>query len=88
MQERVPVFFVAFGQGMIDTPEIAMAGIGFFLGGVFPVMIGLAGLALPSAPGLAVNVKIEEATFKLHGGNLTVDGSFMTEAHVDRIGLF
>lgn len=50
------VFFVAFGQGMIDTPEIAMAGIGFFLGGVFPVMIGLAGLALPSAPGLAVGL--------------------------------
>ena len=33
-----------------------MAGIGFFLGGVFPVMIGLAGLALPSAPGLAVGL--------------------------------
>jgi len=33
-----------------------------------------------SAPGLAVNVKTEEATFGL--GNLTVNGSFITEAHV------
>lgn len=35
-----------------------------------------------SAPNLAVNIKTEEASFKLHGGKLTVDGSFMTEAHV------
>ena len=35
-----------------------------------------------SAPGLAVNVKTEDATFTLHGGELTVDGSFITEAHV------
>ena len=35
-----------------------------------------------SAPGLAVNVKIEEALFTLHDGALTVNGSFITEAHV------
>lgn len=40
-----------------------------------------------SAPNLAVNVKTEAASFKLHGGKLTVDGSFMTEAHiVARVG--
>ena len=33
-----------------------MALIGFFLGGVFPVMIGLAGIAMPSKPGLAVGL--------------------------------
>lgn len=47
---------VGFGLGWIATPEVAMAGVGFFLGGVFPVMIGLAGLARPSAPGLAVGL--------------------------------
>ena len=35
-----------------------------------------------SAPGLSVNVKTEDAVFKLHGGALTVNGSFLTEAHV------
>lgn len=50
------VLVVLFGQGAIGTPEGAMAGVGFFLGGVFPVMIGLAGLTLPSAPGLAVGL--------------------------------
>ena len=49
-------FFVLFGQGWISSPEMAMAVIGFFLGGVFPVMIGLAGIALPSSPGLAVGL--------------------------------
>ncbi|MEM9176197.1 MAG: hypothetical protein AAGC67_13300, partial [Myxococcota bacterium] len=48
--------FVGFGQGWIATPELATASIGFFLGGVFPVMIGLAGIALPSRPGLAVGL--------------------------------
>ena len=33
-----------------------MAGIGFFLGGVFPVMIGLAGVAFPSSAGIAVGL--------------------------------
>ena len=35
-----------------------------------------------SAPGLSVNVKIEEAVFKLHDGALAVNGSFLTEAHL------
>ena len=35
-----------------------------------------------SAPGLSVNVKTEEAVFKLHDGALTVNGSFLTEAHI------
>ena len=33
-----------------------------------------------SAPGLALNVKMEEALYKLHGGRLTVNGTFITEA--------
>ena len=35
-----------------------------------------------SAPGFSVNVRTEDATFRLHGGKLTVDGSFITEVHV------
>ena len=35
-----------------------------------------------SAPGIALNVRIEEATFRLNGGRLEVDGSFITEAHL------
>ena len=40
-----------------------------------------------SVPGLSVNVKTEEALFKLYnlhdsGGELTVNGSFITEAHL------
>ena len=35
-----------------------------------------------SAPGLSVNVKTEEAVFKIHDGALTINGSFLTEAHV------
>ncbi|MEZ4334691.1 MAG: MFS transporter [Myxococcota bacterium] len=46
----------AFGLGWIAPPELAMAGTGFFLGGVFPVMIGLAGQALPHRTGLAVGL--------------------------------
>ena len=38
--------------------------------------------AFLSAPGFAVNVRTEDATFTLHGGKLTVHGSFITEAHV------
>jgi fucose permease len=45
-----------FGRGWITPPELAMAGTGFFLGGVFPVMIGLAGQALPHRTGLAVGL--------------------------------
>ena len=35
-----------------------------------------------SAPGLSVSVKTEEAVFKIHDGALTINGSFLTEAHV------
>ena len=35
-----------------------------------------------SAPDFAVNVKTEEAVFRLHNGALTVNGSFLTEAHI------
>jgi len=35
-----------------------------------------------SAPGLACNVKTENATFSLHGDQLLVHGSFITEVHV------
>ena len=35
-----------------------------------------------SAPGLAVNVKVEESTFTLRGGKVAVNGSYLTEAHV------
>lgn len=47
---------LAFGLGFVSPPELAMAGTGFFLGGVFPVMIGLAGQALPRTAGLAVGL--------------------------------
>ena len=47
---------MAFGGGLIESPEVAMAGVGFFLGGVFPVMIGLAGIAFPSSAGTAVGL--------------------------------
>lgn len=46
----------AFGRGLLGAPEIAMAATGFFLGGVFPVMIGLAGMALPGASGTAAGL--------------------------------
>ena len=35
-----------------------------------------------SAPGLSVNVKIQEAVFTIHNGALMVNGSFLVEAHV------
>ena len=35
-----------------------------------------------SAPGLSVNVKTEEAIFFAHHGMLTVNGTFLTEAHI------
>lgn len=35
-----------------------------------------------SAPGIAANIKTEDATFTLHDGKLTVEGSFITELHV------
>ncbi len=50
------VIVFGFGRGWISPPELAMAGTGFFLGGVFPVMIGLAGQTLPRKAGLAVGL--------------------------------
>ncbi|MFO0689357.1 MAG: MFS transporter [Myxococcota bacterium] len=47
---------LGFGRGWIGPPELAMAATGFFLGGVFPVMIGLAGQLLPNRAGLAVGL--------------------------------
>ena len=35
-----------------------------------------------SAPGLSVNVKTEEAVFIAHHDVLTVNGTFLTEAHI------
>ena len=35
-----------------------------------------------SAPDLSVNVKIAEAVFRIHDGALTVNGSFLVEAHI------
>ena len=35
-----------------------------------------------SAPGLSVNVRLEEALYTLRDGQLLVNGTFMTEAHV------
>lgn len=45
-----------FGFGFIGSPELAMSGVGFCLGGVFPIMIGFAGIALPSSTGTAVGL--------------------------------
>jgi FHS family glucose/mannose:H+ symporter-like MFS transporter len=47
---------LGFGAGIFGVPELAMAAAGFVLGGVFPVMIGLAGQALPSSPATAVGL--------------------------------
>ena len=47
---------LAFGLGSFDEPELAMAAAGLALGGVFPVMIALAGLTLPSSPATAVGL--------------------------------
>ncbi len=45
-----------FGIGLVGAPIVAMALVGFFLGGVFPIMIGLAGIALPQRAGTAVGL--------------------------------
>jgi FHS family glucose/mannose:H+ symporter-like MFS transporter len=47
---------LAFGLGLLEVPELAMATTGLVLGGVFPVMIGLAGQSLPSSPATAVGL--------------------------------
>lgn len=45
-----------FFAGWSDLPELVTAMAGFFLGGVFPIMIGLAGMTLPGATGTAVGL--------------------------------
>jgi FHS family glucose/mannose:H+ symporter-like MFS transporter len=47
---------IAFGLGWLRGPELATTMIGLLLGGVFPVMIGLAGMSWPSATGTAVGL--------------------------------
>jgi FHS family glucose/mannose:H+ symporter-like MFS transporter len=47
---------LGFGLGILEIPELAMAMTGLVLGGVFPVMIGLAGQSLPSSPATAVGL--------------------------------
>lgn len=50
------ILMLAFGHGILQVPELAMAATGFILGGVFPIMIGLAGQCLPSSPATAVGL--------------------------------
>jgi FHS family L-fucose permease-like MFS transporter len=47
---------VLFESGLFGSAEVAMVAIGLALGGVFPVMISLAGRALPSSPATAVGL--------------------------------
>jgi fucose permease len=47
---------LAFGLGWVGYPEISMATAGIVLGGVFPVMVGLAGQSLPASPATAVGL--------------------------------
>ncbi len=47
---------LAFGLGLLEIPELAMGTTGLVLGGVFPVMIGLAGESLPARPATAVGL--------------------------------
>jgi fucose permease len=46
--------FAAFLSPFSLGPEFSLTLVGFFLGGVFPIMIGLAGLARPGATGSSV----------------------------------
>lgn len=47
---------LASGLGWIRVPELAIGGAGLVLGGVFPILIGLAGTARPSSAGMAVGL--------------------------------
>lgn len=47
---------IAFGLGWLREPEISTMVIGLLLGGVFPVMVGLAGMSWPSSTGTAVGL--------------------------------
>jgi len=46
----------AFFGGLNLPPEIAMILAGLFLGGVFPIMIGLAGISRPEGTGTAIGL--------------------------------
>jgi fucose permease len=50
------VILVLFENGLFASAEVAMIAIGLALGGVFPVMIGLAGRTLPNSPATAVGL--------------------------------
>lgn len=50
------VMIVAFEVDVFGSLEFAMAAVGLVLGGVFPVMIALAGRALPRRPATAVGL--------------------------------
>ena len=47
---------IAFGLGWLRSPELSTVLVGLLLGGVFPIMIGLAGMAWPSSTGTAVGL--------------------------------
>ena len=47
---------LAFELNLFGSPEFAMAAVGLVLGGVFPIMIGLAGRTLPSSPATALGL--------------------------------
>ena len=47
---------LAFELDHFGSPEFAMAAVGLVLGGVFPIMIGLAGKTLPSSPATALGL--------------------------------
>jgi fucose permease len=45
-----------FGTVPLESPEFVMAAVGLLLSSAFPVLIGLAGTALPSSPATAVGL--------------------------------
>lgn len=47
---------LAFEPSGFGSPEFTMAAVGLVLGGVFPIMIGLAGRTVPSAPATALGL--------------------------------
>ncbi len=47
---------LAFEFNLFGSAEFAMAAVGLFLGGVFPIMIGLAGRTLPASPATALGL--------------------------------
>lgn len=75
------------GESLEHTPQSGGAGhdphLHFAHGGRADFRGRQGGLySFFSAPRLGVNVKTETATFTLNGGQLQVDGSFITEVHL------